>query len=95
MDDVFFVIVPEQFRALGMFLGTQALPKNSGAYVDTQNWHDLKQSKQSKGQNNQFDTNFYYFTSLACMTIVQEMEIVLRYFGHNFINEAKKYSKQH
>ena len=23
-----------------MFLGTQALPRNRGAYVDTQNWHD-------------------------------------------------------
>ena len=23
-----------------MFLGTQALPRNRGVYVDTQNWHD-------------------------------------------------------
>ena len=23
-----------------LFLGTQALPRNRGAYVDTQNWHD-------------------------------------------------------
>jgi hypothetical protein len=23
-----------------MFFGTQALPRNMGAYVDTQNWHD-------------------------------------------------------
>jgi len=29
------------------------------------------------------------------MTIVQDMKIVLGYFGHDFINEAKKYSKQH
>jgi len=29
------------------------------------------------------------------MTIVQDMEIVLGYFGHDFINETKMDSKQH
>ena len=29
-----------QFWLGEMFLGTQALPRNRGAYVDTQNWHD-------------------------------------------------------
>ena len=28
------------FRLGDMFLGTQALPRNRRAYVDTQNWHD-------------------------------------------------------
>ena len=31
----FFVIVPEQFQPLGMFLGTQALPRNRGGIC----WH--------------------------------------------------------
>ena len=34
------LIVSVQFWLGEMFLGTQALPRNRGAYVDTQNWHD-------------------------------------------------------
>jgi hypothetical protein len=34
------------------------------------------------------------FASLACMTAVQDREIVLGYSRHDFINEPKKNSKQ-
>jgi hypothetical protein len=34
------LIVSLQFWLREMFLGTQALPRNRGAYVDDQNWHD-------------------------------------------------------
>ena len=37
MTDVFIVLI--QFWSRGVFFGTQALPKNRGAYVDDQNWH--------------------------------------------------------
>ena len=57
--------------------------------VDTQNWH-----KQDKGQNSQFNINPIIFASLACMTAVQDREIVLGYSRHDFINEPKKNSKQ-
>jgi len=36
------LIVSVQFWLGEIFLGTQALPRNREAYVDTQNWHDLK-----------------------------------------------------
>jgi len=52
----------------------------------------MTQRKQDKGQNNQFNINSYYFASLACITIVQDMEIVLRYSGLDFINKTKKRS---
>ena len=54
----------------------------------------MTQSKQDKGQNSQFNINFYYFASLACMPIVQHMEIILRYSGHDSINKTKEDSKQ-
>ena len=41
-------------------------------------------SRQDKGQNSQFNINSYYFASLAYMTIVQDMEIVLGYSGYDF-----------
>ena len=34
-----FIIVLRQFWSRRVFFGTQALPKNRGAYVDNQNWH--------------------------------------------------------
>ena len=34
------LIVSVQFWFGETFLDTQALPRNRGAYVDTQNWHD-------------------------------------------------------
>jgi hypothetical protein len=37
--DVLLIIVFRQFWSRGVFFGTQALPKNRGAYVDDQNWH--------------------------------------------------------
>ena len=50
---------------------------------------------QDKGQNSQFNINSYYLASLAYMTIVQDMEIVLGYFGYDFINETKMGTKRH
>ena len=52
-------------------------------------------SRQDKGQNRKYNINSYYFASLAYMTIVQDMEIVLRYFGYDFINETKMGTKRH
>ena len=37
MADVFIAL--RQFWSRRVFFGTQALPKNRGAYVDDQNWH--------------------------------------------------------
>jgi hypothetical protein len=37
MADVFIAL--RQFWSRRVFFGTQALPKNRGAYVDNQNWH--------------------------------------------------------
>ena len=36
--DVLLIIALRQFWYRGVFFGTQALPKNMGAYVDDQNW---------------------------------------------------------
>ena len=55
----------------------------------------MTQNKQDKGQNSQFIINSYYFASLAYITIVPDMEIVLGYFAHDFIKDTKKYSNQH
>jgi hypothetical protein len=33
------LIVSVQFWLQEIFLGTQALPRNRGTYVDNQNWH--------------------------------------------------------
>ena len=52
-------------------------------------------SRQDKGQNSQFNINSYYIVSLAYMTIVQDMEIILGYSRYDFINETMKDSKQH
>jgi len=41
-------------------------------------------SRQDKGQNSQFNIKSYYFASLAYMTIVHDMEIVLGYSGYDF-----------
>jgi len=39
MADVVLIIALRQFWLRRMFFGKQALPKNRGAYVDSQNWH--------------------------------------------------------
>ena len=39
MADVILIITFRQFWLRRMFFGKQALPKNRGAYVDSQNWH--------------------------------------------------------
>ena len=39
MADVVLIIALRQFWLRRMFFGKQALPKNRGAYVDNQNWH--------------------------------------------------------
>ena len=56
---------------------------------------DMTRSRQDKGQNSQFNINSYYFASLAYMTIVQDMKIVLGYSGYDFINETKMGTKRH
>ena len=38
MPDVVLIIALRQFWLRRMFFGKQALPKNRGAYVDSQNW---------------------------------------------------------
>jgi hypothetical protein len=38
MADVLLIIGLRQFWSRRVFFGTQALPKNKGAYVDDQNW---------------------------------------------------------
>ena len=39
MADVMIIIALRQFWLRRLFFGKQALPKNWGAYVDSQNWH--------------------------------------------------------
>ena len=39
MSDVVLIIALRQFWLRRIFFGKQALPKNRGAYVDNQNWH--------------------------------------------------------
>jgi hypothetical protein len=39
MADVMIVIALRQFWLRRIFFGKQALPTNTGAYVDSQNWH--------------------------------------------------------
>ena len=39
MADVVLIIALRQFWLRRMFFDKQALPKNRGAYVDSQNWH--------------------------------------------------------
>jgi len=39
MADMLLIIVFRQFWFRRIFFGKQALPKNKGAYVDSQNWH--------------------------------------------------------
>ena len=39
MTDVMIIIALRQFWLKRIFFGKQALPKNRGAYVDSQNWH--------------------------------------------------------
>ena len=39
MANVMIIIALRQFWLKRMFFGKQALPKNRGAYVDSQNWH--------------------------------------------------------